>query len=65
MIIKQKIGKRVKFKKAKFPLNKKIIGKYSYLEPLRIKKHAKDLFSNFLNSQANFSIQLFAYHHLV
>ena len=43
----------VKFKKAKFPLNKKIIGKYSYLEPLKIKKHAKDLFSNFLRDKKN------------
>ena len=52
MAVKQKISMLVKFK-AKFPLNKKIIGKYSYLEPLRIKKHAKDLFSNFLRDKKN------------
>ena len=53
MAVKQKIGILVKFKKAKFPLNKKIIGKYSYLDPLKIKKHAKDLFSNFLRDKKN------------
>jgi len=37
MIIKQKIGVSVNFRKAKFPLNKKIIGKYSYLENLNAK----------------------------
>jgi len=53
MIIKQKIGKRVKFKKAKFPLNKKIVGRYSYLEPLKVNKHSKDLYNNFLRDKKN------------
>ncbi len=53
MIIKQKIGASVNFRKAKFPLNKKIIGKYSYLEPIKNNKHAKDLFNNFSLDKTN------------
>ena len=37
----------VKFKKAKFPSKKRLIGKYCYLEPINVKKHSKDLFKNF------------------
>ena len=36
-------GFPVKFKKAKLPLKKKLIGKYCNLEPINIKKHSKDL----------------------
>jgi len=53
MIIKQKIGASVNFRKAKFPLNKKIIGKYSYLESIKNNKHAKDLFNNFSLDKTN------------
>ncbi len=53
MIIKQKIGTPVNFRKAKFPLNKKIIGKYSYLESIKNNKHAKDLFNNFSLDKTN------------
>ena len=53
MIIKQKIGASANFRKAKFPLNEKIIGKYSYLEPIKICKHAKDLFNNFSLEKTN------------
>ncbi|WP_440672325.1 GNAT family N-acetyltransferase [Candidatus Pelagibacter sp. HIMB1715] len=42
-----KIGFSVKFNKAKYPSNKKLIGKYCSLEPVSAKKHAKDLYKNF------------------
>ena len=45
--MKNKIGFKVKFIKAKFPSKKKLIGKYCYLEPVNVKKHSKDLFKNF------------------
>ena len=48
MIRKQKLGVPVNFRKAKLPSNKKIIGRYSYLEPIKINKHANDLFKNYL-----------------
>ena len=41
------IGFAVKFKKAKFPSKKKLIGKYCFLEPVNVQKHSKDLFKNF------------------
>ena len=41
------MGYRVKFIKAKFPSKKRLIGKYCYLEPVNVKKHSKDLFTNF------------------
>jgi RimJ/RimL family protein N-acetyltransferase len=45
--MKNKLGFRVKFIKAKFPSKKRLIGKYCYLEPVNVKKHSKDLFKNF------------------
>ena len=45
--MKNKIGFKVKFIKAKFPSKKRLIGKYCYLEPVNVKKHSKDLFKNF------------------
>ena len=42
-----KIGFSVNFKKAKLPSKKKLIGKYSILEPINTNKHLKDLFNNF------------------
>ena len=42
-----KISYSVNFKKAKFPSKRKLIGKYSILEPININKHLKDLFNNF------------------
>ena len=45
--MKLKIGFSVKFKKAKIPSQKKINGKYCFLEPVNSKKHSKDLFKNF------------------
>ena len=43
-----KIGYSVNFKKPKLPSKRKLIGKYSILEPININKHLKDLFNNFL-----------------
>ena len=45
--MKNKIGFKVKFIKAKFPSKKRLIGKYCFLEPVNVKKHSKDLFKNF------------------
>ena len=45
--MKLPIGFAVKFKKAKFPSKKKLIGKYCVLEPVNARKHSKDLFKNF------------------
>ena len=42
-----KVGYLVNLKKAKLPRKKKLIGKYSILEPININKHLKDLFNNF------------------
>jgi len=44
---KPKIGFAVKFKKAKLPNNRRLVGNYSILEPANSKKHSKDLFKNF------------------
>jgi RimJ/RimL family protein N-acetyltransferase len=44
---KYKIGFPVKFKTAKNPTKKKLVGKYCVLEPINVKKHAKDLYENF------------------
>jgi RimJ/RimL family protein N-acetyltransferase len=46
--VQLKIGYSINFKKAKLPSKKKLIGKYSILEPININKHLKDLFNNFL-----------------
>jgi len=45
--MKLKIGFSVKFKRAKIPSQKNLIGKYCFLEPVNSKKHSKDLFKNF------------------
>ena len=42
-----KIGSPVNFRKAKLPSKKKLVGNYTVLEPLQIKKHSIDLFKNF------------------
>ena len=45
--MKPPIGFPVKFKKAKFPSKRKLVGKYCFLEPINISKHSEDLFKNF------------------
>ena len=46
-------GFTVKFKKAKLPSKKKLIGKYCFLEPVNIQKHSKDLYKNFSLDKKN------------
>ena len=48
-----KVGFSVKFKKAKLPLKKKLVGRYCFLEPANSKKHSKDLFKNFSLDKKN------------
>ena len=40
---KLKLGPEVKFKKAKLPLKKKLVGNYTILEPLNVSKAFKRL----------------------
>jgi RimJ/RimL family protein N-acetyltransferase len=47
------LGPKIRFKKAKLPSKKKLIGKYCFLEPINIQKHSKDLFDNFLKDKKN------------
>ena len=48
LIHKLKVGFKVKFRRAKLPTKKKLIGKYCFLEPVNVRQHSKDLFKNFL-----------------
>ena len=41
------LGFRLKFKKAKLPINQKLVGRYCFLEPVSVKKHASELYKNF------------------
>ena len=41
------LGKKVNFKKAKRPLNRKLLGDYVILEPINPDKHALQLYDNF------------------
>ena len=45
---KPKVGHLVNFKKAKLPTKQKLVGKYSILEPVDVKKHAEDTRFDFL-----------------
>ena len=50
---KLKLGPKVKFKKAKLPLKKKLVGNYTILEPLNVSKHSKDIYSEYLKDKKN------------
>ena len=50
---KPKLGFPVKFKKAKSPTKQRLVGKYSILEPIDIKKHAEDLYKNYTKDKKN------------
>ena len=50
---KFKLGPKVKFKIAKLPSKKKLIGDYTILEPLNLKKHSKELYLNYLKDKKN------------
>ena len=41
IMIKLKLGPKVKFKKSKLPVKKKLVGNYTILEPLNISKHSQ------------------------
>ena len=53
MYKKPKIGLPVTFKKAKLPTKKRLVGKYSILEPIDVKKHAEDLYKNYSEDKKN------------
>ena len=52
-MIKLKLGPKVKFKKAKLPEKKKLVGNYTILEPLNVSKHSKDIYSEYLKDKKN------------
>jgi RimJ/RimL family protein N-acetyltransferase len=47
------LGPKVKFKKAKLPSKKKLVGKYTILEPLNVKKHSKKLYYQYSKDKQN------------
>ena len=48
-----KLGFSVNFTKAKIPSKKILDGKYVALEPIKINKHSRDLYANFLKDKKN------------
>ena len=47
MFKKVKLGFPVRFKKANLPTKQRLVGKYSILEPIDVKKHTEDLYKNY------------------
>ena len=47
------MGFRVSFKKARLPTKQRLVGKYSILEPIDVKKHAEDLYKNYSKDKKN------------
>ena len=50
---KPKLGFLVKFKKAKLPTTQRLVGKYSILEQINVKRHAEDLYKNYSKDKKN------------
>ena len=50
---KPKLGFLVKFEKAKLPTTQRLVGKYSILEPINVKRHAEDLYKNYSKDKKN------------
>ena len=50
---KAKFGHLVNFKKAKLPTKQRLVGKYSILEPIDVKKHTEDLYKNYSEDKKN------------
>ena len=50
---KLKLGPKVNFKKAKLPVKKNLIGKYTILEPLNVQKHSKELYLEYSKDKKN------------
>jgi hypothetical protein len=63
MFKKPKIGFAIKFKKAKLPNKKRLVGKYSILEPANSKKHSKDLYANFSKDKKNIPKRIYDIHY--
>jgi len=53
MFKKLKLGFPLRFKKAKLPTKQRLVGKYSILEPIKISKHAINLYENFFQDKSN------------
>jgi len=53
MFKKLKLGFPLRFKKAKLPTKQRLVGKYSILEPIKISKHAINLYENFSKDKTN------------
>jgi len=53
MFKKLKLGFPVRFKKAKLPTKQRLVGKYSILEPIDVKKHAEELYKNYSEDKKN------------
>ena len=53
MLKKPKLGFLVKFEKAKLPTTQRLVGKYSILEPINVKRHAEDLYKNYSKDKKN------------
>ena len=53
MFKKLKLGFPVRFKKAKLPTKQRLVGQYSILEPIDVKKHAEDLYKNYSKDKKN------------
>ena len=53
MFKKLKLGFSVRFKKAKLPAKQRLVGKYSILEPIDVKKHAEDLYKHYSKDKKN------------
>ena len=51
---KLKLGFPVKFKKAKLPTKQRLVGKYSILEPIEVKKH--EIMHNLAGSRDQLSL---------
>ena len=50
---KFKLGPKVKFKKAKLPVKKRLVGDYTILEPLNVRKHAQNLYLEYSKDKKN------------
>ena len=53
-----KLGPKVRFKKAKLPLKKKLMGKYTILEPLNVAKHSKELYFQYSKDKKKYYLDL-------
>ena len=57
---KFKLGPKVKFKKAKLPVKKKLVGDYTILEPLNVSKHAQNLYLEYSKDKKRYNLEILA-----